>query len=103
MDRAREAFIEYTGRLHEFASTPEAKKSVFKSQLTQYANKLHSYKHGPRHVIQMFDIFFPAELRGLVLGTGVDDPGMSQGDTFFSALTLIGLRTLGVCATDARV
>lgn len=88
MDRVREAFTEYTGRLREFAGTPEAQESVLKSQLTQYAYKLHSYKHGPRHVIQVFGIFFPSELRGLVLSTGVDDPGMSQGDTFFSALTL---------------
>jgi len=53
---------------------PEQQQALIKDELARYAKKLKSYKRGPHDVIEISGISFPAELRNLVLSTGVDDP-----------------------------
>jgi hypothetical protein len=72
------------GRAEEIASkvvqrvfregTPEEQQALIKDELAHYARKLHSYKRGCRHVVEMFGISFPRELCRLVPSTGVDNP-----------------------------
>lgn len=65
---------------------PAQQEALLKDLLPYYAKKLHSYKRGPRHVVEIYGISFPAELRHLVLSTGVDDP--PQPNSFFGNLSL---------------
>jgi hypothetical protein len=67
--------------------TPEAQQALMKDELARYATKLHSYKRGCRHVVEIFGISFPSELRRLIVNTGVDDPDPEQNG-FFEAITI---------------
>jgi hypothetical protein len=77
--------------------TPEQQQALIKDELARYAKKLHSYKRGGRHVVEIFGIYFPAELRRLILSTGIDgsnpDPNsffetfsIEQGKVFLAML-----------------
>src|ERR1700730_16588051 len=57
--------------------TPEQQQALLKEELARYAKKLHSYKRGSRHIVQIFGIDFPAELR-----TFVDDPHPQPNGSF---------------------
>jgi hypothetical protein len=45
---------------------PEQQQAFLKAELARYARKLHSYKRGSRSVVEIFGIYFPAELRRFV-------------------------------------
>jgi len=67
----------------------EQQMSLLKTELKRYSTKLHRLKSGPRHVIEIFGIDFPAEVKTLVLSIGINDPEPSpQCNTFFKLLTL---------------
>ena len=67
----------------------EQQMSLLKTELKRYSIKLHRLKSGPRHVIEIFGIDFPSEVKPLVLSIGIDDPEPSpQCNTFFKTLTL---------------
>jgi hypothetical protein len=65
--------------------TPEEQQALIKDELARYARKLHSYKRGWRRVVEIFGIFFPVELRSLVLSTGVDNPN-PQANSYVGSL-----------------
>jgi hypothetical protein len=56
---------------------PEQQRALLKDELARYAKKLHSYKRGWRHSVEIFGISFPAELR-----TFVDDPHPKPNGSF---------------------
>lgn len=63
--------------------------SLLKTELKRYATTLYRLKSGPRHVIELFGIHFPAEIKRLVLSIGIEDSEPnSQCNTFFKTLTL---------------
>jgi len=67
----------------------EQQMSLLKTELKRYSTKLHRLKSGPRHVIEIFGIDFPSEVKPLVLSIGIDDPEPSpQCNTFFKTPTL---------------
>jgi hypothetical protein len=66
---------------------PEKQQALLKDELARYARKLHSYKRGPRHIVEIFGIYFPAELRRLILSIGADDPN-PQPNGFFGTISL---------------
>jgi hypothetical protein len=57
--------------------SPEQQQALLKEELARYAKKLHSYKRGSRHIVEIFGISFPAELRTLV-----DDPHPEPNGSF---------------------
>jgi hypothetical protein len=61
---------------------PEQQQVLLKEELARYAKKLHSYKRGSGHIVQIFGIDFPAELRNFV-----DDPH-PQRNGFFGTLSI---------------
>jgi hypothetical protein len=67
--------------------TPEEQQALIKDELARYARKLHSYKRGWRHVVEIFGIDFPAELRRLIPSIGVDDPG-AQPNEFVGTISI---------------
>jgi hypothetical protein len=67
--------------------TPEEQQALIKDELSRYAKRLHGYKRGWRHVVEIFGIYFPAELRRLILRLGVDAPN-PQPNGFFGTLSI---------------
>ena len=59
--------------------SPEQQQALLKEELARYAQKLHSYKRGSRHIVEIFGICFPAEL-----STFVDDPHPEPNGSFVS-------------------
>jgi hypothetical protein len=67
----------------------EQQMSLLKTELKRHSTKLHRLKSGPRHVIEIFGIDFPAEVKRLILSVGIEDPEPNpQRNTFFKSLTL---------------
>ncbi len=66
---------------------PEQQQALIKDELARYARKLFSYKPGPQHIVEIFGIYFPTELRRLILGIGVADPN-PQPNGFFGTLSI---------------
>jgi hypothetical protein len=66
---------------------PEEQQALMKDELARYARKLFSYKRGPQHVVEIFGIYFPAELRRLILSIGVADNN-PQPNGFFGTLSI---------------
>jgi len=66
---------------------PEKQQALIKDLLARYARKLHSYKPGGGHFVEIFGIKFPNEFRSLILSTGVADPD-PQPNGFFGTITL---------------
>jgi hypothetical protein len=72
-----------------FREGPEKKQmSLLKTELKRYSTKLQRLKSGPRHIINIFSISFPAEVKQLVLSIGIKDAGPNSSNTFFKSLTL---------------
>jgi hypothetical protein len=67
--------------------TPEQQQAFIKDELARYARKLRNYKRASQHVVEIFGIHFPDELRSLVLTTGADDPN-PQPNGFFGTLSI---------------
>jgi hypothetical protein len=65
---------------------PEKQQALIKDELGRYARKLHRYKRVPGHSVEILGIHFPAELRRLILSTGVNDPD-PQPNEFYGAVT----------------
>jgi hypothetical protein len=61
--------------------TPEEQQALLRDELARYAKKLYSYKRGWRHVVEIFGISFPSELRSLIPSTGVDVPSPQPNET----------------------
>jgi hypothetical protein len=66
---------------------PEQQQALIKDELARYARKLRGYKRGPQHVVEVFGIYFPAELRRLIASIGVADPD-PQPNGFFGTLSI---------------
>jgi len=67
---------------------PNEQESLLKEELSRYAAKLRSFKIKGFGVIEVFGIYFPCEIKPLVLTTGVNDPEPSQDNTFHGTLTV---------------
>jgi hypothetical protein len=67
--------------------TPEQQQALIKDELARYAQKLRGYKRGPHHIVEVFGIYFPAELRRLITSVGVADPD-PQPNSFFGTLSI---------------
>jgi hypothetical protein len=52
---------------------PEKQQALIKDELARHARKLHGYKRGCRKIVEIFGVYFPSELRTLILNTGVDE------------------------------
>lgn len=59
---------------------PEQQLALIKDELARYAKKLHGYKRGWRHVVEVFGVSFPSEVRSLILSTG-DVPNPQPSET----------------------
>jgi len=69
--------------------TAEQQTSLRKEELKRYSTKLHDLNSGRRHIIEIFGIRFPAEVKRLVLSIAIEDPEPKpRGNTFFKTLTL---------------
>ena len=66
---------------------PKEQESLLKEELSRYAAKLHNFKN-KGFVIEVFGIYFPCEIKPLVLTTGVNDPEPSRDNTFRGKLTV---------------
>jgi hypothetical protein len=66
---------------------PEQQQALIKDELARYARKLRVYKRGPQHVVEVFGIYFPGELRRLIASIGVADPD-PQPNGFFGTLSI---------------
>lgn len=66
---------------------PEQQQALIKDELARYARKLRGYKRGPQHVVEVYGIYFPAELRRLITSTGVEDPDPGPNG-FFGTLSI---------------
>jgi hypothetical protein len=66
---------------------PEQQQALIKDELARYARKMRGYKRGPQHVVEVFGIHFPSELRRLILSVGVADPD-PQPNGFFGTLSI---------------
>lgn len=66
---------------------PEQQQALMKEELARYARKLRGYKRGPHHIVEVFGIYFPAELRRLITSIGVADPD-PQPNSFFGTLSI---------------
>jgi hypothetical protein len=66
----------------------EQQMSLLKTELKRYSTKLHRLKGGPRHVIELFGIDFPAEVKQLILSVGIEDAERNSPNTFLKTLTL---------------
>jgi hypothetical protein len=65
----------------------EKQLALIKDELARYARKLRSYKRGSQHVVEIFGIYFPSELRRLIASIGVADPD-PQPNGFFGTLSI---------------
>jgi len=65
--------------------TAEQQMCLLETELRRYSTKLRAIKDRSGHLIQIFGIYFPAELKRLVLGVGVEDADSKWG---FNTLTL---------------
>ena len=72
---------------------PEQQQALIKDELARYARKLFSYRPGPQHIVEIFGIYFPTELRRLILSIGVADPN-PQPNGFFGTLSIEQGKTL---------
>lgn len=69
--------------------TVEHQMSLLKTELKRYSTKLRRLETGPRHIVEIFGIHFPSEMKPLILSIGIVDPEPSpQCNTFFKAITL---------------
>jgi hypothetical protein len=77
--------------------TPEQQHALIKDELGPYATKMRSYQRASRHIVEIFGICFPAELRRLIPNIAVDgknerpndNPGaasIEQGKAFLAKL-----------------
>jgi hypothetical protein len=66
---------------------PKQQQALMKDLLVRYARKLQSYKPDGGHFFEIFGIWFPNELRSLILSTGAEDPD-PQPNGFFGAISL---------------
>jgi hypothetical protein len=69
--------------------TAEQQTSLLQEELKRYSTKLNHFKTGPHHIVEIFGIHFPAEVKRLVSSIGIEDPEPNPRDnTFFKTLTL---------------
>jgi hypothetical protein len=66
---------------------PDQQQALIKDELARYGRKFRGYKRGPQHVVEIFGIYFPAELRRLITSVGVADPD-PQPNGFFGTLSI---------------
>jgi hypothetical protein len=67
----------------------EQQMKLLKEELKRYSVKLSRFKTGPHHIIEIFGIDFPIEIKQIVLKAGVEDPDHDpQHNTFFKMVTL---------------
>jgi len=87
-----------------FREGPEKKQiSLLKTELKRHSTTLNHLKSGPRHIIELFGVRFPAEVKRLVLSIGIEDAGPNSPNTFFKSLTLEqGKATLAALDETAR-
>jgi hypothetical protein len=88
----------------EMGEGPEKKQiSLLKTELKRHSTTLNRLKSGPRHIIELFGVRFPAEVKRLVLSIGIEDAGPNSPNTFFKSLTLEqGKATLAALDETAR-
>jgi hypothetical protein len=67
--------------------TPEEQQTLIKDELTRYSKRLYGYKRGWRHAVEIFGIFFPGELRRLILSTGIDGSN-PEPNSFFENFSI---------------
>jgi hypothetical protein len=67
---------------------PKQQESLLKEELTRYATKLRSFRKSGCGVIEVFGIYFPPEIKPLVLSVVADDPEHPQDNAFSGTLTI---------------
>jgi len=73
-----------------FREGPEKKQmSLLKTELKRHSTKFCRLKNDAGHIVEIFGIIFPSEIKSLILSTGIDDPEPNpRSNTFFKAITL---------------
>jgi hypothetical protein len=67
----------------------EQQTRLLKEELKRYSTKLKHLKTGPHHIVKIFGIHFPAEVKRLISSIGIEDPEPNpRRNTFFKTLTL---------------
>jgi hypothetical protein len=68
--------------------TAEQQICLLKENLQRYATTLHRLMRGSQHVIELFGVRFPTEVKRLVLSIGIEDAEPNSPNTFLKTLTL---------------